>query len=490
MKQKFLANFLFLIFVNVLVKPIYVFGIDMKVQDTVGAEEYGLYFSIFSFTVIFFIILDLGLTQYNSRIIAQDFSLLKSHLPNFIIAKFLLGTLFFVGIYLGALLLGYSSKELYWLGLLGLIHFLNSLTEYFRSNIAALHLFRLDAVLSIINRTLLIVVCGIMLYGSYVANFKIEDFIFAQIATLTFTTLLSFGVVLKYVKSPSFSFDKKLIYSIIKEGYPYALLVLLTSIYTRTDAVMLKELLPETGKTEAGYYAAAYRFLDMAAMFGLLMASQLLPMFAKLIKEKNKEEIRHLAQTGFKVIMLISISISVCIAGFGEEIIAMIFTEEAYPSAYVGLILALLILSFIPIASSYVFNTLMNANASLRTLNIIGMVGVIINIVLNFILIPKYGALGAVYSTLFTQGLAAIGHIYFANKILDLQLPISLFLRVAVFGLLIYLLVRYGWLWTSVNWLIQFIASGILALPIGWFMGLLDVNMIKEIFSKKMNTQT
>ena len=266
MRQKFLANFLFLIFVNVLVKPFYVFGIDMKVQDTVGAEEYGLYFSIFSFAFLFFIILDLGLTQYNSRIIAQDFSSLKTHLPNFIIAKFILGTLFFIAIYIGALMLGYTSKELYWLGLLGLIHFFNSLTEYLRSNIAALHLFRLDAILSIINRLLLIIVCGIMLYGSYVANFRIEDFIYAQISTLAFTALLSLGIVLKYAGMSSFSFNKDLIINIIKEGYPYALLVLLTTIYTRTDAVMLKELLPETGKTEAGYYAAAYRFLDMAAM--------------------------------------------------------------------------------------------------------------------------------------------------------------------------------------------------------------------------------
>jgi len=458
----------------------------MKVQDVVGADEYGLYFSIWSFTFIFFIVLDLGLTQYNSRIIAQDHSILKSYLPNFVAAKALLGILFFVAIYIGALCLGYTSKELYWLGLLGFIHLLNSFTEYLRSNIAALHLFRLDAILSIINRTLLIIVCGIMLYGSYVSNFNIEDFIYAQIATLTFTAMLSLAVVLKYARPFSFSFDKTLIYSIIKEGYPYALLVLLTTIYTRTDAVMLKELLPETGKTEAGYYAAGYRFLDMTAMFGLLMASQLLPMFAKLIKEKNTNEIRRLAQVGFKIIMFISISISVGIGVFSEEIIILRFSPEEYPPKYVGLILSLLILSFIPVASSYVFNTLMNANASLRILNIIGIIGVIANIIMNFILIPKHGALGAVYATLFTQSLAAIAHVFFSNKILDLQLPFTLFLKVISFGLLMYLLTRYGIAQTSVNWVIQFIACGILALPVGWIFGLLDINMAKEMLNKKM----
>lgn len=486
MKQKFIANFLFLIFVNVLVKPVYVFGIDMKVQDTVGKEEYGLYAIIFSFSFIFFIVLDLGLTQYNSRVIAQNQNLLKSHLPNFILAKFILGLAFFAVIYIGALSLGYSSRELYWLGLLGMIHFLNSLTEYLRSNIAALHLFRLDAVLSIINRTLLIIVCGIMLYGSYVANFKIEDFIYAQLATLSFTALLSLAVVLKYAGSTTFSFNKKLVFSIVKESYPYALLILLTTIFTRVDFVMLKELLPETGKAEAGYYAAAYRFLDMSAMFGLLMASQLLPMFSRLIKQKEEEEIRHLVQTSFKLIMFISISLSIGIASFGEDIIAAIFSEDEYPPAYVGQILALLILSFIPIASSYVFTTLLTANASLKVMNIIGGISVVLNIIANYILIPKYGALGAVYATLLTQGMAAIGHIIIANRVLNLRLPLGIFIKVALFGVLIYLLVRYGLVLLSVNWMIQFILTGILALPLGWMMGLLDINMLKEIFSKKM----
>ncbi len=501
MQPRFIANFLFLIFVNVLVKPIYVFGIDMKVQNVVGAEDYGTYFSIFSFSFIFYIVLDLGLTQYNSRIIAQDFSSLKTYLPNFLMAKMGLGLVFFFLIFIGAILLGYDAKELYWLGLLGAIHFLNSLTNYLRSNVAALHLFKVDAVLSIINRMLLIIVCGFMLYGTYVQHFSIEDFILAQIGTLTFTALLSLVVVGRYAGLRSLSFNKDMIVNIIKEGYPYALLVLLTTIYTRTDAVMLKEILPIQGKTEAGYYAAAYRLLDMSNMFGLLMASQLLPMFAKLIKDKQYQEISHLAQTGFRIIMFISITLSVLIAGFSQDIIGMMYDDSAYPTVYVARILSLLILSFIPIASSYVFNTLMNANASLSVLNIIGMVGVVLNIILNFILIPEHGAIGAVYATIATQGLAALAHIYFANRIMGLQLPILLFCKILLFGVLMYTTLRYGIGWGFVSggedgllnhlhWFIRFILMGVLSLPLALLSGLMDLGMLKDILNKKTQGST
>ncbi len=479
MKEKFIGNFLFLIFANVLVKPFYVFGIDMKIQDTVGAENYGLYFILFNFSFLFFIILDLGLTQYNTRIVAQNPKVLSSTLSNFILAKLFLGLVFLLSIFFGGILLGFNSIEFLFLGGIGIIHFLNSLIEYLRSNIAALQLFKTDAILSIINRLLLIFFCGILLYGNIIPEFKIEYFIELQIFTLLITAIICFIIVLKKGKTIRFSFDKKIIYSIIKEGYPYALLVVLTTIYTRTDAIMLKELLPNEGKTEAGYYAAAYRFLDMAAMFGLLMASQLLPLFAKLIQEKNKEKIRNLVKTAFKIIMFISISIAVLLGNVGEEIIAFIFEE--YPSAYVGLILTWLIFSFIPIASSYVFNTLMNANANLKTLNVIGLIGVIFNIVLNIFLIPEYKALGAVWATIFTQGAVALAHIYYCNKKLDLGLSLKIFFQAMLFGLLMWALVKLALPHLTVNWMWQIIMGGIISLPLAIILGLLQPSMIKEI---------
>ncbi len=487
MKEKFIGNFIFLILVNVLIKPLYVFGIDMKVQETVGADQFGLYFILFNFSFLFFIILDLGLTQYNSRVVAQDPDSLKDLASNFIATKFFLGIIFLFSIYISGYSLGYSFTELKWLFLIGIIHFLNSLTEYLRSNIAALHLFKLDAILSIINRVLLIIICGTLLYSSFSNEFKIQHFIYAQIITLSITAICSLFVVIKRISSFSFSINKDLIFKIIKEGYPYALLVLLTTIYTRTDAVMLKELLPEKGNTEAGYYAAAYRFLDMAAMFGLLMASQLLPIFARLIKEKATDNIRNIVQIGFKIIMFISITIAVCLATFGQEIIQFIFEE--YPSAYVGLILSLLIFSLIPIASSYVFNTLMNANSNLKVLNIIGVGGVILNIALNFILIPKYQALGAVYATLFTQSLVGIIHIIFANRILALKLPITLFIKTFLFGLLMWGLMKFILPYSNVNWMVQFIIGSILAIPIAGLTRVLDVQMVKDLIKQKNEKQ-
>jgi len=43
LKREFLINISFLILINILIKPVYIFFIDARVQDTLGSEKYGLY---------------------------------------------------------------------------------------------------------------------------------------------------------------------------------------------------------------------------------------------------------------------------------------------------------------------------------------------------------------------------------------------------------------------------------------------------------------
>jgi O-antigen/teichoic acid export membrane protein len=80
----------FLIFVNFLVKPFWVFGIDRTVQNKLGETEYGIYFAIFNFTYLFQILLDFGLQNFNARHVASDTKKLQDFLPNILLFKFIL----------------------------------------------------------------------------------------------------------------------------------------------------------------------------------------------------------------------------------------------------------------------------------------------------------------------------------------------------------------------------------------------------------------
>ena len=57
---------------NLLIKPLALFGIDAVVQNRVGASEYGTYFSLLNLSILFNILLDIGINNYTTKIAAQD----------------------------------------------------------------------------------------------------------------------------------------------------------------------------------------------------------------------------------------------------------------------------------------------------------------------------------------------------------------------------------------------------------------------------------
>jgi O-antigen/teichoic acid export membrane protein len=71
---------------------------------------------------------------------------------------------------------------------------------------------------------------------------------------------------------------------------------------------------------------------------------------------------------------------------------------------------------FIPISSTYIFGTLLTANGNLRQLNTMASAGMVLNIALNFILIPKFSAAGAALSSITTQVTTAVAQIFLAQR--------------------------------------------------------------------------
>jgi len=138
LKRKFVTNLILLVSLNLLIKPFWVLGIDRTVQNMVGAEEYGLYFALFNFSMIFNILLDLGITNYNNRNIAQHTFLLKKHLSNIVGLKLMLAVVYTVFILVIAAIIGYNKIQFHLLFFLIANQFLISFTLYLRSNISAL----------------------------------------------------------------------------------------------------------------------------------------------------------------------------------------------------------------------------------------------------------------------------------------------------------------------------------------------------------------
>ena len=90
MQRKFISNLILLVILNLIVKPISIFGIDATVQNRVGADDYGLYFSLLTLTLLFNIILDLGINNFTTKNIAQYPHIVKRYIGKLLTFRFVL----------------------------------------------------------------------------------------------------------------------------------------------------------------------------------------------------------------------------------------------------------------------------------------------------------------------------------------------------------------------------------------------------------------
>ena len=418
MQRKFLTNIAFLIFINFLIKPFWILGIDRTVQNTVGPYEYGLYFAILNFSFLFQMLLDFGVNNFNSRAISRNQKLLPLFLPNIFLVKIILSGAYLVISYLIAQILGFSEFQLNILFLLILNQILASFALYFRSNIGAMQRFKTDAVLSVLDKLLMILIVGVLLWGDVTDHFELVWFIYAQTVSYFITALISLIIVLQISGKIVFRLKLSIFKKIMKLSYPFALLGLLMTFYNRIDGIMIERLIPgRAGAEEAGIYAASFRLLDAMNMIGYAFATILLPMYARLIKKK--EEVNTIVNLSAKTLGVISVVIIVSCFFYRMEIMELLYHQA---DEYYGNIFGLLITSFFGVAALYIFGTLLNANGSMKQLNIIALAGAGLNIVLNYFLILKYHALGATVATVITQFLIAFIHIYLAKKYFQISL--------------------------------------------------------------------
>lgn len=428
MKRKFITNLLLLLFLNVLIKPFWIFGIDLTVQNLVGDESYGLYFSLLNFSMILNIILDLGITNYNNKNIAQHRQLLRKHISKIVGLKFVLAIIYALICIVTALIIGYKQLQLHLLAFLILNQFLISFTLYLRSNISGLHLFRTDSFLSVLDRTLMIAICSVLLFTNVTHHkFCIEWFVYAQTTAYLVACLITLGVVLSHTGKLKFYFDRKFFIVFLKKSYPYALLILLMSFYNRIDSVMIERLLPN-GKEQAGIYAHAFRLYDAVSMFGALFAGLLLPIFARMIKQR--EDIGSMLQFSFLLLFVPAVIISFSSGFYDQEIMLLLKYSHTELSAS---IFQILMVSFLGVATTYIFGTLLTANGSIRQLNLMAVAGMGINIGMNLLLIPHWQALGSAWASLATQLFTALAQTYLAVTILKLKINYRLIGKLVLF---------------------------------------------------------
>ena len=477
MQQRFFTNLLFLVGINVVIKPFYLLGIDRTVQNTVGPENYGFYWGLFNFIYLFQVVNDLGLQNFTSTFVSQSRRSAQKYFPYLFSIKGVASLIFILLVMAGTWFLGYRDLQLIIPIIISQVAV--SVVFFFRSNLAGLGHYTLDSALSVLDKALMILLCGYWLLFR-IDDFSIYHFARLQALSLVVTAVICGILVWKHLGPIKWGWDRAFIGVLWKKSAPFALVFILTTLMTRVDSVMIERMLGN-GAYEAGMYAAGYRLLEACNMFAFLFIGLLLPMFAHIHKDRVASS--ELLDTAVRLMWTLVCVLSATSLLFAQPIMSLLY-DGATPQ-WVD-VFSLLMMGFVPMGLSYIGGAVLLANHQVRSLNIIYVSGMVFNVLGNAYIIPKSGAQGAALITLLTQTLVAIGCFYLIFIKLQLHLSRSTWLRLLVLagGIAVFAWWHDWGQWFE-YWPAEWALIGLLFVVWAAVLGMIPWELLRGRFQKK-----
>jgi O-antigen/teichoic acid export membrane protein len=202
-------------------------------------------------------------------------------------------------------------------------------------------------------------------------------------------------------------------------------------------------------------------------------------MFARMLV--TKQDAVGLWSLGQRIMLVVSVSFSVAVYFYATDIIALLYDK---PTEDMVTVLQLLMIGFNPIAIIHIAGTLLTAKGVMKTLNKLFLAGVVVNFFGNWVLIPKFGAVGAAWCTILTQSFVALVQLFLVKQQFNIPLNLKLWVQVVLFvggviGLNKFLLdLNY------LTWMPSFILVGILSVAVAFLSGLLSLRQIRSILNE------
>jgi O-antigen/teichoic acid export membrane protein len=169
-------------------------------------------------------------------------------------------------------------------------------------------------------------------------------------------------------------------------------------------------------------------------------------------------------------------------AGFyRNEIFKLLYNEHTQLSADTFL---LFIVSFSGICISYTYGALLTANGNLKQLNFMAAAAVVISIILNLILVPRFKVIGAAATNAITQLFTVVFHIVVVKQKFKFKTNWILILKLLLF-LLFILVTGYSISVTHIYWIIGMLLITFVSLVFAFLIKLINVSVFGQLLSSK-----
>jgi O-antigen/teichoic acid export membrane protein len=195
------------------------------------------------------------------------------------------------------------------------------------------------------------------------------------------------------------AFDTMRLRQLFVLGTPLALRRAVSLLTFRVDMLFLGGM---RSSQEVGWYGSIFTFMDGVIMMPNSVTGSIGPTLSANFGEGRREVVDRLYQRGLKYLLIVGIFLGAVFLMLADAIVAIVYGAEFAPAAIALKILSIGVLFMLLRGlTTEVLDNVDLRGASLRVF----VVGLVTNVVLNIILVPRYGYLGAAASTVVTEAI-------------------------------------------------------------------------------------
>jgi O-antigen/teichoic acid export membrane protein len=213
-------------------------------------------------------------------------------------------------------------------------------------------------------------------------------------------------------------------------GQGLVLMILNVAVWDRSDLVILRFLNPDV--RQLAFFSTAFnlteRVLMIPSAFGYTLGTTMMAQYGRA-----RDRLVHLTVAGAKYALLVALPLLAGMACVSAPIVKLLYGQQYLPIIPVLSVAAALAIPKALNNSAYLF---LQTTENQGFLIWVGCIGGALDIALDFLLIPHYGALGAALANGTAQTFAAIAVWYRAYRLLGVGLPLGEFGRVFLSGFL------------------------------------------------------
>ena len=382
------------------------FFVGVLIVRHLGATDYGLYSLTLSIASIFAVFASLGLKETVILELGQSQESGSELISSAAILLFISGALSYSLLLIFIYLVFPFDKELLVLcsiyGTTVLFKFPEVAEIWFESELKSKYI-------SIIQ-TLSLVTFAIMKFALVIAEAGLVYFVLIVSFEILVSTATLFFVFLR--KGPHFVIPKRMIVvakRLLKFSWPLLLSSLSVILYIRVDQIMLGKII---NTDEVGLYSSVTKIVEATYFLPSIIAASFFPHLINQY-EKNSDLFDSEVERLFSLSFVLSFGLALGLHFFSDIIVQFLYGADFASASYVLSVYSwMIVLAFWGVISGKIFLIYQRPMLHFeRTL-----IGLGLNVILNLMLIPNYGGVGAAYASLIANFAAAYLFDYFRES--------------------------------------------------------------------------